>query len=355
MDSEPYVPGLAVVPFGLHNTGVICHLNALLQALISCTSFTKAVGKNREFMARTETGRALYDYVMCALTRTSTTKSRPSYLTKCDGVSITGHSARVLDALVHDLRERRPTVRYGPSQESASEGLALLLDMLIPVGVETEHALARVAAKKENKPMPPPMEPHPISRLFYHRYEEGVYCAECEAKVSSSTDSGVQFNMFHYDQRPPATPTEFSEILRDHVVKVSKYRCGRCARLVDGFRHYLLSMIPEILVISFNQYQGKRTRYAPKRLPFPGIEKGTRLMYRQVAQVMHSGTLGGGHYTAYGLRRGGKVYHFNDSSYSPAQPPSSTSAYLVFYHFETMEGGGNKVKTCEKVPSQGGV
>lgn len=315
---ERYDPAAAPRAFGLNNTGVICHLNALLQALAGCTAVARAALARRDYLGRTATGRAFYDFVYAFAGRGAAGAGGPF---RADA-PLEASSAAVLAALVSDLRRRRPHFRYGPSQESASEGLVLLLDML------DAPAAAGAAEAEEN----------PIARLFYHRYRATTYCGACRAAGVADRDVAVQFNLFHFDAlaAPPRTPAEFGAALRSHVSRLEDYRCGKCGEVADGLRHYELRMIPEVLVVVFNLYDDARVRaprYAPERIPFPAAGGG-ELVFRQVAQVEQSGGRGGGHYTARGLRAGGRVFQFNDASASPSAFAPTPDVYMVFYHCE---------------------
>jgi len=180
-----------------------------------------------------------------------------------------------------------------------------------------------------------------IARLFYHRYQATVYCQNCKQSVSEELDVAVQFNLFHYDDLKikPHTPATFGEMLRSQVSFLEDYRCEKCGVVAGGYRHYLLRMIPEVIVAVFNLYQDNQMRvirYAPIRIPFPGIN-GSQLIYRQVARVEQQGTTRGGHYTARGLRADGAVYHFDDLAVSHSSFAPSPNVYMTFYH-------------CERVP-----
>lgn len=331
---EPEVYDPAFVPArgeGLHNTGVICHANGLLQGLISCSAVVQAVLGNRDYLSRTPTGRAFYDFVYTAVEAARPAGSAPF---SAGPLAYAQCSAMVLAALVSDLRARRPQTRYGPNQESASEGLVLLLDMMddpdpAPVGVEVDEKTgAETVVYEEN----------PISRLFYHRYEARVFCKKCETCVSEELDLSVQFNLFQYDtlQKQPRTPAEFGEMLLSHVSSLEGYRCEKCGERAGGLRHYRLRMIPEVLVCVFNLYDDQRARaarYFPTRVPFPGLG-GAQMIYRQVAQVEQFGSRAGGHYTARGLRGDGQVCQFNDTSVSPSTFAPTPNVYMVIYHCE---------------------
>jgi ubiquitin C-terminal hydrolase len=87
---------------------------------------------------------------------------------------------------------------------------------------------------------------------------------------------------------------------------------------------------PEIFVCLFNQYADKKLRYFPQIFKIPNNKNGS-LTYQLVAQVEHSGSLGGGHYVCKALRKDG-AYLLNDSGVSTItglEPSAGT--YMVFY------------------------
>ena len=346
-EPETYDPGYVPQRFGLNNTGVICHLNSLLQGLVGCSAVVRATLANRDYLAKTATGRAFHDFIHTAVPAARLPGSAPFE----GGAALENCSAAVLRALTTDLRSRRPHFRYGPSQESASEGLVLLLDMMDdpnpePLGVEVDE---KTGAEKVI------YEENPVARLFYHRYQAIVYCKNCKVSVSEELDVAVQFNLFHYDglRKKPRTPAEFGEMLRSQVSFLEDYRCDKCGEKAGGFRHYLLRMIPEVLVTVFNLYQDRRgrvTRYAPSRVPFPGIG-GSQLIYRQVAQVEQFGTRAGGHYIARGLRADGKVYQLDDASANQSAFGPTPNVYMVFYHCERIPAPAPVVEAAAAAPA----
>ena len=336
---DVYDPKYAPAAFGLHNTGVICHFNSLLQALASCTAVVKASLRNKKYLDQTRTGAAFHEYMVAVAASSEAGPALGLVLPK----DLALLSTKILTALVLDLRARRPSIRFGNSQESASEGLVLLLDMLQPpTYVEKNEGSSRniedVGFDNSGH------RANPIARLFYHRYSTTVYCPACSkpsAKdhrqdlfgVSSELDLAVQFNLFHLDAARPATAAAFAESIRSQVVKVDDYLCDRCG-LKGAYRRYTLRMLPELMVCLHNLYTPPRhNRYFPKRLPF-SAQGGGQLLYRQVAQVEQTGALHGGHYVARGLRSNGKVFLFNDSRFSAAAFGPGPNVYMVFYHIE---------------------
>ena len=320
---KQYVPG----PFGLMNTGAICYLNSFLQMLASCSSLTKAVLGNEEYLSRTKTGAAVAMFVR-------------SYAQK-DGAApdtlrtdIGNRSAEVLRALVSDLRVRRPRVVFGAGQESASEALHHLLDMMEPPDDAPENA------RDEDSTLVRSVN-SPITRLFLHRFRCNIHCRACKQVVSQNTDYAVNFNLFHLDSLKIApNPQDFSKAVRLQVSSTTDYECPACRVKTTAFRVYNLTMIPEIIFCMFNlyvEYGGTRVaRYVPDRLEFPSMAGG-KLVFRLVGQVEHGGSLAGGHYWARGLRAGERVYLLNDSSVTISSFAPTPYTYIVVFHFEREE------------------
>jgi hypothetical protein len=325
---DAYDPALAPAPFGQQNTGATCYWNSTLAALASCTAFTRAVLANESLLAHSRTGRAMHAYVR-------------SY---CEGLPPATGTTAVLHALVDDLRERSPTIVFGRGQESASEALVLLLDMMAPP-----------RAPEALPPGVPASYDSPVTQLFIHRYLCTVHCLTCQNRVSTMSDYAVNFNLFDMDRRPPTTPAQFSEAVQNIYQELRDYRCPVCAAPTVAARHYRLAMIPEIMFCMFNLYEGfggaHRARYFPPALRIPAIAGGD-YEFRVVAQVEHWGGLGGGHYWARGLRAAPSlatsssaaselttssqklsVYQLNDMGVQPAQFAPSANTYIVVYNY----------------------
>jgi len=322
-----YDPGAVPRPFGLENTGVICYFNGFLQALASCPAFVAAAVARRDYLGRTETGACLYNFL-----RAVEESSRdPAFVVD------PSHSRRVLQALVADLGRRRPRAAFGQGMESATEALVHFLDMLEP----------------EGDPDPP------LARHFTVLVKNYLWCAGCagarsksagadtelaRAKrgvVSEVTDTLSQYNYFHYDEAPPATPQEFSDRLELYPGVVEDYVCERCtaagrprSRTCKVFR---VTDASSVVVVVFNQYQGHRLRFFPPTITVAGGK------YIRVAQIEHSGSLAGGHYWTAAYRQPPAhhkkgvspvvPFELNDAHFRPAQLQPQPTVYAVFYHY----------------------
>jgi ubiquitin C-terminal hydrolase len=324
-------------PFVMNNTGAICYFNSLLQALASCTSLTVAVLRNKRFMHRTPTGAAFYQFVEAYATLEGA-RSPPA-----ENISLM--SATVQQVLSDDLRRRRPDVDFGGGQQSASEALVHLLDMMEPPKAADDTEQVR----------------GPITELFLHRYRLRQQCGTCRHYVTtvaadeatdSATDHSVQFNLFGIDtlKVAPTSPQEFGEYIRLSVSPTSDYMCPVCEKRVPVlYRFHQLTLTPEIVVCVFPVYGAYRpARTIPASLEFPTKVKGRSFYYVLVGKVQHTGSLNGGHYTADVLRRKG-IYTVNDAA--PPRPcgkyPQSPNTYLALYHY-WQEGATSKPAPASK-------
>lgn len=308
-----YNADLAPEPFGLSNTGVICYFNAFLQSLSSCTVFIETVLRNEELL-NTNTGRAMFKFIR------DVNRGEP----------VSHHSSVVLAALKADLRRRRPNVMFGDNQESASEALVHILEMMIP----------------EDAP-----QFNEITNLFLHRYVCYTHCEHCKSVVSREKDLAFNFNMFQ--SPPPTDANSFSLALRVHKSVTEDYKCEKCPcmhcgsgisdgkcsacgkpqRKTTAVRVYKLAMVPEIVFCMFNIYKTRIERFIPTDFGIPTRDGRKQHMYRMVGQIEHSGSLHGGHYWARGLRSENRVFNLNDSGVSPSRFESTPGTYIAIYNY----------------------
>ena len=284
--------------FGLINTGVICYMNSLLQALVSCTAFNQVILENEEYMNKTKIGTVLFEFITCAITTP-----------KDAGV----FSQKVVATLVEELRVRHPNIIYGRGQECASEGLSLLLELLngpeIPLSDSTSS--------------------NPISKLFYSKYKKVVACEKCNHK-NESIEYRNQHIIYKYDN-----------MARDILISINTldgYTCDKCNESGCCKEVVSITRIPEILVITDAVILASRLFHRPTEInPTPPgftFEGLTGIIkYIKVAQVEQSGSLDSGHYIAKGVRKGLEIYLFNDQSINKIDELTPTpNTFLTFYH-----------------------
>lgn len=312
---DTYDEALVPAPFGMINTGSICYFNSVLQMMIGCTAFTKAVLANKEYMLKTPTGTEIFSLVSTYI----------APMTPPLQLQLRVHSAKVLIALVRDLSTRRPSVVFGRGQESASEAISHILDMIEPSNISR----------------------HPITDIFQHRIRCTVTCAKCSAVVSTSTDTGITMNQFD-----DARSTDFTTAIQVQTTTVTDFRCPKCACPKCGntddesvlcskcaaprvlgtvVREYRLAMVPEVIICMFNIYGVRKINKFPQEFSLPHVS-GSNMVYQIVGQVEHSGSLHGGHYWARGRREKNTVHQLNDTSTSPSAFTPTIGTYMIAYH-----------------------
>jgi ubiquitin carboxyl-terminal hydrolase 4/11/15 len=135
-----------------------------------------------------------------------------------------------------------------------------------------------------------------------------------------------------------------SEVLDE----ANQWFCPHCRQHVCASKTMDIWSVPRILVVQLKRFV--TARYQTKKLnttiaypdqldmaPFvAGPQRNAPALYRLYAVSEHSGSLGGGHYTAHALVQDGgnaQWFDFNDSTAWQAQPGDAHSpqAYLLFY------------------------
>lgn len=293
-DLIPFSDDKVPPSFGLNNPGVLCYLNSLLQSLVSLSSFVETVLKNPDYMKKTKTGNAMYNFISNASI----------------GADVSNCSSLILSALMEDMKERNSTSNFGSSQESASEAFVLILDMMTPVGTKPSEC--------------------PLSKLFAYRTSCKTVCKGCK-NVTSSIDEGYTHNLFSNVNR-----ALIEEDVTTQCSEISQFTCEKCGAKGPAGRCYQLSMISEVLVCTFNIY---RTRNEVGKLPdslsFRCLN-GKKSIHKLASKVIHFGTVNGGHYITH-CNRHDKLIMFNDSHVTEVAPLNTdTNVYMAFYQFHNL-------------------
>lgn len=177
----------------------------------------------------------------------------------------------------------------------------------------------------------------PIPRTGQTRDRAAPYIAGYVSTVASACSLG--------DCLSALVTTELLEGSEAHY-------CGACRKHTPSERSMAVYRLPRILVLQLKRFVFStfRRNKLSNAVAFPltgldlrpycadgspaAAERGAGATYRCVAVSNHSGSLGGGHYTADCLNADtGAWYHFNDSHVSRTGEASlsQTAAYLLFY------------------------
>lgn len=131
----------------------------------------------------------------------------------------------------------------------------------------------------------------------------------------------------------------FSEVVLDPD---NQWKCEACDTETCALHRMSLVQCPKNLIIQLKRFRVRGAGYVrddsevivPNELDLGKFitTQGSSTKYELKAIVNHSGTLGGGHYTANG-KRNGEWYYFNDASVTQRPPPSTptSAAYVLYY------------------------
>jgi hypothetical protein len=337
-DSELFLlhPDYVPIPFGIMNVGATCWFAAALQALATIPSLYAwlrdavredgAGGGSAARLRRVVLGE-LGQFVPAFVDPDAADAPEPP---------LALNPRPILGALGAMLREDRRAAANFSGQQSASEGLQMLVEML-----DRDRAEAT-----------PELE-----YFLHHDFEEWTVCGACGRATEHQYSHALMFEYFEW--QPSAAPTSagtpertaeeaaFGRGLRRERSDVSGYCCeGGCGATGAAKRYRKLTGVREVLLVHLNRYGAARGGTAalppaPAEMRVP-LAAGRYALYRLVATVEHSGGLGGGHYTARALRRPCgddaaehelKGYVLNDGSLAPAAGALPTPrSYMLVYH-----------------------
>ncbi|XP_060679600.1 ubiquitin carboxyl-terminal hydrolase 21-like [Hemiscyllium ocellatum] len=122
--------------------------------------------------------------------------------------------------------------------------------------------------------------------------------------------------------------------------------CERCNQRKRSTKRLTIQRFPKILVLHLNRFSFSRyaIRKSTAHVEFPldglslrqfAADKAGNPVYDLYAVCNHTGTVNGGHYTAY-CRSGGRWHVYNDSRVSLIQENQvvSSEAYVLFYQLD---------------------
>ena len=271
---------LALEPYGLENDGALCFMNAMVQSVLSLEYIMKAI---HDYTGDREIVKTFKDSIR------SSASGTPDALL----------SRKLIDLIAKDSTDKfvKELARRG-RQNSASEAFIALVDKI------------------------------GLDGYFTSSYRKKITCSEC-GHESTTKDNFVMLPLFFLKHDENVT----SNKLRTAESELEGYKCGGCGKADTSKEFAKLSVLAPYLVLQFNQYGRKKHYKYPAELYFTTVKYGD-IVYKAKAQVEHSGSLGGGHYTAKVMRKGG-CYAISDTSVSKIEGmTSSSSVYFVIYEVD---------------------
>lgn len=342
-----YSPLHMVTPYGLQNTGVICWFNSILQTMMSSTSLNKLiteafnvdntdnVDSDSDNVNNTDTIDS--DNVNNLLTKNEFAQAYNAIL-KYQIINPDVMTSR-LDIRTDDLISVTDTSTF---MESCSVNILSsgILNWMLKSGTgEGTGISAHFGRHQEDAyegfiSMIEAFNCDDIERLFNHTYRVDTICGKCKKIVGTSSDSSSVFTISDQDVASGVLDNMSKHIV-SHAVHVHDYKCEKCGMTSNARQTRVLQTIAENIVIVMKKYIHKNTMQLPLRIEIPG-KNHTKMVYRLVAQVEHSGGQHGGHYWARALRcepNGTfRVFDLNDSIVRPAVFHQTPETYLLMYH-----------------------
>lgn len=315
----------AIVPNGFRNLGATCYFNAILQSMLSCTSFIEEIISNKTKYNDNPITKLFIEFITTSqyyeeICRQSNINQVESKISDSKN-KLSEFSPQIWKQMVARLcKEKKIPIRqFMQGQQCAGEGFHYLLEAM--------------------------EEFQTIQNLFLHRYKSLIRCFKCDKWVS---DVDCMYSLFEVEPELKLAQLEqfdqyniesknMNEFLAKQSSYVDKdYKCPECADKSEKYRMNALVMVPEILVVMSKKYtlEKKLDVYTnfPKELTFNGKDNNI-ISYEAVSQIEHYGGKNGGHYTARSKRKNG-WFEFNDNIVNPSQFEPTTNTYIVFYHLK---------------------
>ena len=275
------------MPVGFHNTGTICWLNSILQAMVSSSDLCSTI-KNIDQTNASDLLLQLIDLIK-----------------KIDEhVDIQKKSIDILQTISHT------NLIHG--QQASDEGFIILLDLI------------------NNKE---------ICNLFTHIYEIKLICKQTNKILSKERSINNIFYMF--DERI-LEETNLTTCILGYTHNLEDYtpqeHMSYHKKHYKYKRVYKLRRIPEIVIICLNRYRttGKGNIIArnnkiklPQTFNIPDIDNKA-MVYDKIAEIDHLGSLNSGHYICR-AKRNNKIYLFNDIRCTEYRLETLPSTFLTFY------------------------
>lgn len=286
--NEDFIPDV----MGLHNTGVICYLNSMMQVFFSCSALNQYMFENKQkFLDAAHKGRPL-GMMYIKLLEENGILWNGKKVTRIEDTTFTvrqGTVAPILREIIESRKRNNSTNNLlHHHQECYHEGLTYFIEALSDIDSAIED-------------------------LFSIRYKMAVHCRVCKTtKEGPQEKPNFYFALFEEDpilQGSLDSKVRIEDYIKRHVHIPEDYKCDKCKAMnkvitdAKGVKTvapniqqvYRLARISSIIILIFNKYDEKKMKYFPDSLDFSSKE-GSHLHYELISQVEHYGNMRGGHY-----------------------------------------------------------
>jgi hypothetical protein len=282
--------------FALQNNGVLCYLNSMTQALMSCPSLNYCLLKCKGQSSFTENELA-QTYVELFEKHPSPVMNNEdsSSQTDCKFQAIKVDDASKILLLINRARLGKKDNLLVGRQEDIHEGIMLFLDTV----------------------------QHGTENLFHIRNRCEIWCRSCGTKRPVEHEEPPEIMVDLSEERPyiqdnMVTKEDIEKYISGNAQIPRDYKCDQCGSAntynkenktvtPNVIQIYNLTRLSEIIILMFKKFTNKKERYFPPTLEF--TSKTGPLHYKVVAQLEHSGSMTGGHYVCKCLRNKPSYMH----------------------------------------------
>jgi len=284
-----------IVPFGLHNSGSVCYFNSLIQSLLSSDVFIILLthGLKQKKIEPNDFINNLINivnkYFNHTLQNNNNHSSQNEYALQNNSKSVENYGI-ILNAILRNMVQKNGGLAdFGNSQDCSLLSLSYLIDL------------------------------NQLQSIFNIRYQRTIHCNNCN-NDDIKMDKNNFVNMFDYNKT-------FLQNLAGDISQQKDYKCDKC-NSKDVQITTLLKHLPPVLCIVFNKYDNYNKQCL---IEYPETFNDFGIEYQLVAQVLHNGSLNGGHYFCIG-KRDDNYYCFNDTSVSNVNNfKHYTNAFILIY------------------------
>ena len=321
----PYNESSAIIPFGFNNLGATCYFNAVLQSLLSCTSFIEELLQKdtRDRYNKNPIAKLIIELIETAIYYEDLSQKiindDPSIIADIAETTakLNNYSPRIWRQMITNLCnvKKIPIESFMQGQQCAGEGYNYLLESM--------------------------EELNNIQNLFMHRYKSLIRCFTCDKWVSNveciynlfDVEPNLQSAQIEQFQKYHIPTTNMNDFLAKQTGYVDKdFICPECKESGEKYKMNVLVMVPEILVVMSKKYNVEQKLDVYTEFPERMVFKGNNdMIYEAVAQIEHAGGRHGGHYWAICKRKNG-WFDINDGTVTPSTFRPTKNTYIVFYH-----------------------
>lgn len=207
---------------------------------------------------------------------------------------------------------RLARIKISSSQAAAPDPVALLAwikailpDRLRPRGRQGdahEALLAIITGIEESS-----AEGKTATAMIYGGFISDVHCDGCNQR-SRTQEPFMQFSIaFPEEGRPLTTIQDYFTQLSapEDLCGKNQYMCATCGGLRDATKQIYVGKYPRYLIVQVLRFSGARGVKRSDRFAITPYWSGTSKgmpKYRLISVIEHMGSIGGGHYVAYGIR-----------------------------------------------------